>query len=144
MNLIFLDISMRLEDWLEKQLKDTNYSNYIALVCAKEELFPLLKQGLIYDVISFENNDKVIDNNSEEFPEIIRLIEEKRKVLSWYGRMIDYIQNNNPELIEEEMIELVIGGGPTPFVILVASILTVLTWLLIFPISREAIFNWVN
>lgn len=139
---IFLEIALRLEDWLNKQISTTTYSHYTVMVCEKDDMYPLLEKGLIYDVITFENKDTIIDKHSEEFWHIIKQLEQKRTIADRYERMIKMIKNTYPELLEEELHSVVLGGI-NDYLIYLAVIVVLLT-LALSPTYQNMLFNWLR
>lgn len=139
---IFLEITLRLEDWLNKQISTTAYSHYTVMVCKKDYMCPLLEKGLIYDVITFENKDTTINKYSEEFWNIIKQLEQKRTIPERYERMIKMIKNTYPELLEEELHSVVLGGI-NDYLIYLAVIVLLLT-LALSPTYQNMLFNWLH
>ncbi|MCU7667503.1 hypothetical protein [Bacillus thuringiensis] len=139
---IFLEITLRLEDWLNRQISNTNYSHYTVMVCKKDDMYPLLEKGLVYDVITFENKDTTINKYSEEFWNIIKQLEQKRTIADRYERMIKMIENTYPELLEEE-INSVVLGGINDYLIYLAVIVVLLT-LALSPTYQNMLFNWMH
>ncbi|GAB6452974.1 hypothetical protein CON36_28240 [Bacillus cereus] len=139
---IFLEIAIRMEDWLNKKISTTDYSHYTVMVCEKDEMYPLLEKGLIYDVITFENKNTTIDKYSEEFWNIIKQLEQKRTITSRYERMIKMIKNTYPELLEEEL-HIVALGGINDYLIYLAVIVVLLT-LALSPTYQNMLFNWLH
>ncbi|PGP20984.1 hypothetical protein COA01_15715 [Bacillus cereus] len=139
---IFLEITLRLEDWLNKQISNTTYSHYTVMVCKKDDMYPLLEKGLVYDVITFESKDATINKYSEEFWNIIKQLEQKRTIASRYERMIKMIKNTYPELLEEEL-HIVALGGINDYLIYLAVIVVLLT-LALSPTYQNMLFNWMS
>lgn len=144
MKLIYLEIVLRLEDYLNKELKNTNYKNYEVVVCGNDETreYELLEKGLVYDTICFINGDEKINKNSDNFWNIIKSLEQKRTIKLRLEKMVNYLEKTKPELFNEEMPELFIGGT-NEWIIYVAFILVILV-IIFNPEMREQSIYFFN
>lgn len=134
MNLIYLEIVLRLEDYLNNQLENSNFKNYEIAICGNDEIYEyeLLKKGLVYDTIYFNNGGERLDKNSDEFWRIIKFLEQKRTIKSRLDNMVNHIKKTSPELLYDETPMIV--SDVNDWIIYGAFILIVLT--LIFNFSK--------
>lgn len=125
-------LSCRLEDWIEFKLKKAGKEDLVANVkeSFKFDITQFTKDTDFHQILEFKKGEKIINEGTEEFEGIISLLEEQRSLLSRYKRMEQLIKKNAPELMEEDLPEIMpIAVFPTLYIsIAIATMILILTF----------------
>lgn len=106
MKMSVVELSLRIEDWIDNELKKMGKGNLNSSIIENEnvELNKVLNTDDVYKVLVFETEDNtVIKNNTEEYKNIIKQLESKRSIASRYNRMFNALLKSSPELFDNEV-----------------------------------------
>lgn len=109
MKMSVVELSLRIEDWIDNELKKIGKGNLNSSIIENEnvEMNQLLNADDVYKVLVFETEDNtVITNNTEEYKNIIKQLESKRSIASRYNRMFNALLKSSPELFDNEVESL--------------------------------------
>lgn len=109
MKMSVVELSLRIEDWIDNELKKIGKGNLNSSIIENEnvEMNQVLNVDDVYQVLVFETEDNtVITNNTEEYKNIIKQLESKRSIASRYNRMLNALLKSSPELFDNEVESL--------------------------------------
>lgn len=105
MKIAYLEICLRMEEFLEKKLKNIE-PNSIISIAPKDYMIEMLeKENFLYDFIEITINKKTLTTktNSQEFWLLIQQLEKRRTLVEIYERFQKQLRKTSPSLFEEEV-----------------------------------------
>lgn len=109
MKMSVVELSLRIQDWIDNELKKMGKGNLNSSIIENEnvEMNQILNADDVYKILVFETEDNtVLTNNSEEYKNIIKQLESKRSIASRYNRMFNALLKSSPELFDNEVESL--------------------------------------
>jgi hypothetical protein len=102
----YFELIVELEDVLEKKLRDSFGQEYSLFLNPEGDSLLALEKGVVsYDAIEiFHLSEKFSSTqNSEQFWEMIKIIERKEKINKVYQYLQKKLKDSSPELFNEEL-----------------------------------------